>query len=377
MTSRERMAVAMALGRPDRVPVMCQMSVGHMLLQTGTRPLEFWHSAEAFAAGLVSLQRAYGFDGILVSLHGHGPDWENSIRRVEATAEGEIVHWTNGDQTFFPPDDLPVRTPGRRRSVPMLTSTDPDVIPSRLDYIPVSQGLEFQIHADYPDDIFHRVRAAAGPDVSLHGEVTSPFDYFLHFFGFEKALLGLLDDPERTRDILQRFTMGVVRLAEEQASRGLDAVKISSPFAGAGFISPADYRSFVLPFERQVAQAVRRRGIPVYLHTCGDIHDRLELMVEAGISGLECLDPPPLGRVDLADAKRRVGERLFIKGNLDPVHVLLRGDVGRVREAARRALEAGMPGGGYILSTACAVAPRTLPENVAALREVAEEFGTY
>jgi uroporphyrinogen decarboxylase len=100
-------------------------------------------------------------------------------------------------------------------------------------------------------------------------------------------------------------------------------------------------------------------------------------MAEAGISGLECLDPPPLGRVELADAKRRVGKRLFIKGNLDPVNVLLRGDVERVRDAARRTLEAGMPGGGFILSTACAVAPRTPPENVAVLREVAEEFGRY
>ncbi len=100
-------------------------------------------------------------------------------------------------------------------------------------------------------------------------------------------------------------------------------------------------------------------------------------MAEAGISGLECLDPPPLGRVELADAKRRVGQRLFIKGNIDPVNVLLRGDVGGVRDAARRTLEDGMPGGGYILSTACAVAPRTPPENVAALREVAEAFGRY
>ena len=377
MTSRERMAAAMALGRPDRVPVMCQLSVGHMLLRTGTRPTTFWHSAEAYASGLVVLQRAYGFDGILVSLYGHAPDWEKNIRRVETSAEGEIVHWNNGDRTLFPPDDLPVQMSALRKPAPSLAAFNPDDIPARLDYFPVSQGLGFRLDPGRPYDILRKVRAAAGPDVSLHGEVTSPFDYFLHFFGFEKALLGLRDDPARSRDILQRFTDGVVQLAQEQASLALDAVKISSPFAGAGFISPADYRSFVLPFERQVAQAVRRRGVPVYLHTCGDIHDRLELMAEAGISGVECLDPPPLGRVELADAKRRVGERLFIKGNLDPVHVLLRGDVGRVREAARRALEAGMPGGGYILSTACSVAPRTPPDNLAVLRDVAERYGRY
>ena len=377
MTLRERMAAAMDLGRPDRVPVMCQMSIGHMLVRTGIRPLLFWNSSEAYAGGLVALQRDYGFDGILVSLYGHRPDWEKEIRRVEASAEGELVQWRNGDRTLFPPDDLPVHTAARPRPAPPLDTFDPDGIPARLDYFPVSQGLEFRFDPGRLEVIFGRLRAAAGPDVSLHGEVTSPFDYYLHLFGFETALLGLRDVPERAQAALQRFTHGVVILAEAQAALGLDAVKISSPYAGAGFISPADYRSFVLPFESQVAAAIRRRGVHAYLHTCGDIHDRLELMAESGISGLECLDPPPLGRVELADAKRRVGRRLFIKGNIDPVHVLLRGDVNRVREAARRALEAGRPGGGYILSTACAVAPHTPPENVAALREAAEEFGTY
>ena len=377
MTSRERMAAAMDLGRPDRVPVMCQMSIGHMLIRTGIRPLAFWNSAEAFAGGLVALQRDYGFDGILVSLYGHRPGWEKEIRRVRTADEGELVEWRNGDRTLFPPDDLPVHMVARPVPAPPLDTFDPHGIPARLDYFPVSQGLEFRFDPGRIQDIFGRLRAAAGPDVSLHGEVTSPFDYYLHFFGFEGALLGLRDVPERARAALQRFTDGVVALADAQAALGLDAVKISSPYAGAGFISPTDYRLFVLPFESQVAAAIRRRGVHAYLHTCGDIHDRLELMAESGISGLECLDPPPLGRVELADAKRRVGGRLFIKGNIDPVHVLLRGNVSRVREAARRTLEAGMPGGGYILSTACAVAPHTPPENVAALREVVEELGTY
>jgi uroporphyrinogen decarboxylase len=118
-------------------------------------------------------------------------------------------------------------------------------------------------------------------------------------------------------------------------------------------------------------------GIPAYIHTCGKVGDRLEMMAEAGFAGVECLDPPPLGDVALQDAKRRVGGRMFIKGNLDPVHVLLRGTVERVRLAAQSALEAGKPGGGYILSTACSIAPRTPPENIQALADVAGQFGNY
>ncbi len=64
--------------------------------------------------------------------------------------------------------------------------------------------------------------------------------------------------------------------------------------------------------------------MPVYIHTCGAIGDRLELLAASGADGVDTLDPPPLGNVDLADAKRRIGNRLFIKGNIDPVNTLLR-----------------------------------------------------
>ena len=42
MTSKERMAAAMSGGRPDRVPVMCQMSIGHMLLRSAVPPSRLW-----------------------------------------------------------------------------------------------------------------------------------------------------------------------------------------------------------------------------------------------------------------------------------------------------------------------------------------------
>ena len=57
MTSKERLTAAMAGGRPDRVPVMCQMSVGHMLLQTGVSPLRFWHDAGEFVEALFETEQ--------------------------------------------------------------------------------------------------------------------------------------------------------------------------------------------------------------------------------------------------------------------------------------------------------------------------------
>jgi len=89
------------------------------------------------------------------------------------------------------------------------------------------------------------------------------------------------------------------------------------------------------------------------------------------------MDPPPLGNTDLAEAKRQIGGSLFLKGNVDSVNVLLQGTEQMVRDDAKRKLDAAMAGGGYILSSACSVAPRVPPSHIVALVEVAQEYGRY
>jgi len=374
MTPKERMARAMNLKKPDRVPVMCQMSIGHMLLQTGFSPSEFWLSADCFAEGLLKLREVYDFDGILISLHGHSPNWRKNVARIEKEETREIVYWKNGDITIFPSDDLPLPYPARRHSI---SEFDPDSLPETLDYIPVSPGLEFRFDQECPYDIFDIVKNKAGSRYSLHGEVTSPFDYFLNFFGLEQALMALIEEPEKCKEVLQRFTDGVKRIASGQARQKVDAIKISSPYAGAGFISPKFYQDFVLPYESQIVGSIRECSIPAYVHTCGAINDRLEMMLESGISGIECLDPPPIGDVHLEEAKKRVGDKIFIKGNIDPIHTLLFGSREAVEKDVKYRIAVGKPESGFILSSACSIAPHTPRENIQILIQVAEEIGYY
>ena len=157
----------------------------------------------------------------------------------------------------------------------------------------------------------------------------------------------------------------------------MDAVLISSAFAGSPLLSPRFYKRFVLPFERRVAEAVKREDVPVYTHTCGSIGDRLELMLETGTQGIDTLDPPPLGNVELADAKRRIGDKVFIKGNMNSVELLMATAPEQVIAHAADRIRAGKPGGGYILSTACSVAPRVQPWKLELLTPLAEQLGRY
>lgn len=392
MTSRERMAAAMAKGEPDRPPLMCQLALGHYFLNSDLDEIDIWHDTGAFAEALVTLRRRYAFDGILVNLPGRDPAWRDQVRDIEADAKGNrVVRWSDGSTTVAPPDDNPhVYTPeGEVRTV-RFDAVDPEALfyvePHDLSGVTYPYSWGFGAGAapvGGPDffppwhmDTLRRVRELAGPQVSIHAELFSPFTQFLELMGYGEGLMALLVDQGKTEAILERLAEGAACLGSLQAREDIDAILISSAFVGAGFISRDHYQIFELPYLRRVVEGIRavRPELPVYLHTCGAIGDRLDLMEASGVDGIDTLDPPPLGTVELSDALDRLGKRLFIKGNLDPVNTLLEGTPGEVKEAALGRLRMAAPGGAYVLSTACSVPPRTPPANILALREAVDAY---
>lgn len=377
---------------PDRVPVMCQLALGHYFLNTPLKPHEIWFTSEGFAEALVMLQRRYRFDGILINIPGRPPDLLDQVARVEETPDGERVVWSNGDVTLIPWDDNPQHLPAdpNEQTRANFEAIDPD----HLDFI---DGLKHYVWNTYhvpwldgkerpgplsevPDYFFRTldlVKAKVDDEVSVHGEVFSPLTHYMELFGYEQALTTFLEDPAKAHAILDRLTEASITWAVAQARYGVDAVLISSAFVGGPFLSPRMYKRFVVPYERRVTEAVKALGVPVYTHTCGRISDRLELMVETGTMGIDTMDPPPLGDTELADAKRRVGDRLFLKGNMNSVELLAAKTEEEVIAHAVARIRDGMPGGGYILSTACSVSPRMEPWKLELLVPLAEEMGRY
>jgi hypothetical protein len=372
------MNMAMNLQYPDRVPLMCQFSFGFINQQlkgSGISPMEMWLDASKYVEGLMILRDRFDFDGILVSVHGHFEDWRSRIKKIEYVQGIETATFDNRREAY-PDDDLP--------SAEFFNTTVKDIdsihvqdIPDEISYIPSSKDCHAFIDPNDPFRVFDIIDNQVKGKYSIHGEVTSAFDYFLDLLGYENALLALLHAPERCKQILQRFTNGLVRLVEDMCKQNIDAIKISSPFAGMGFISPDQYIEFEQPFVRQIVEAISRSGKFSYIHTCGLIHDRLEYMMDTGTNGLECLDPPPIGNVELEDAFIRIGNKMFVKGNIDPVNTLFNGTEDIIHADVQQRLQIGMQNPGFILSSACSIAPKTPPENIRLLNHLIERHGYY
>ncbi|PIQ09379.1 MAG: hypothetical protein COW71_06775 [Ignavibacteriales bacterium CG18_big_fil_WC_8_21_14_2_50_31_20] len=374
MTPKERVKAAMDLKTTDKIPLMCQFSLGHILMQLNISPVNLWFDKVTFTDSLIKLREIYEFDGILVSLHGHNPNWKEHIVSITDIRNQKQVELASGDKIIFPNNDLPYYEYKNEVAKLNISEVDLEDLPQILDYIPVSSNLHFQINQNHKFDAITDIINSVGSKFSIHGEITSPFDYFLDLLGYQDGLMALMMEPEKCELILWHFTKLITKLSLEMCETGVDAIKISSPFAGAGFISPNDYKKFVLPFESQIALAVRQKGVHIYTHTCGAIGDRLETMFDSGISGIECLDPPPLGNVMLENAKERIGKMGFIKGNIDSVNTLLNGSDDDIVRDVQDIINIGTRDGGFILSTACSIAPAVKREKIQLLRKIVDNI---
>jgi len=393
MNSKERVSATMNHREPDRVPVMCQLALGHYFLNCDYSPSQIWFNTETFANALVELQRRYEFDGILVNLPGRPPNWKGKLKSYKKVDNTEYLYWKSGLETVVPPDDnphtyRPGRMPLERADYKSVDVSSPAAyrlpgyvwntwhIPELWDIDPQADLSDPTAYPLSFTSALKKVKELA-PDVSVHAEVFSPFTHLLELFGYEQALFALIDAPRKCHEVLAACTRQVLAQIKLYVGCEPDAILVSSAFAGAGFISRQMYKEFVAPYEDEAFRAVRSSGLKSYVHTCGAIGDRLDLMAETAVDGIDTLDPPPLGTVDFAEAKSKYGNRFFFKGNLDAVNEMLNADDRTFEQAVKKRLKIGKPGAGYILSSACSVAPYVKPGRLKKLTEFAKQFGKY
>lgn len=174
-------------------------------------------------------------------------------------------------------------------------------------------------------------------------------------------------EPQLWHRLMERLVPTVATFLHTQIRAGADAVQLFDSWAG--FLSPHDYRTYVLPHSRAVFQAVADTGVP-RIHFGVATGEILPDMAETGCEALGVDWRVPLDRA----ARRihaRVGARV-LQGNLDPAllcatgpeaDAVLEQEVQRILGEARRAIEAGHARG-HIVNLGHGVLPVTSPEAI-------------
>jgi uroporphyrinogen decarboxylase len=216
-----------------------------------------------------------------------------------------------------------------------------------------------------------RLRQAVGDTVSVNATVAGPFTLAAQLRGFEALILDVHDDPEFVRELLRLTTAVGQRYGEALIAQAL-SVSISESWIAPPLLSPALYRTWALPPERELIAHLRRCG---QAHTAlisgGDTIPILEDLLTAGASLLVADFAADLARFK----PRAAAVRVVTRGNVDP-KLLESGPVAALREATARVLEVGKAGGYFVFGTGI-VPFGTPPAHLVAVRTIVEELGGY
>lgn len=170
-------------------------------------------------------------------------------------------------------------------------------------------------------------------------------------FGIEDLIFATVDDPEWVHQFL-----GILRDRKGAYIRSLkgaryDLLELGGGDASSTVISPKIFDTFVAPYDAPLIDLAHEAGQRIVYHTCGGMMPLLERLAAMGPDALETFTPADMGGdMVLAEAKRRIGDRVCMIGGFDQFHFFTGCTPGETRRAVRNCFEAAGEGGGYILS---------------------------
>ena len=185
---------------------------------------------------------------------------------------------------------------------------------------------------------------------------------------FARAKTMLLEHPRELHRLLSLLADATADYLTAQVRAGAQALMIFDTWGG--ILSTPAYHEFSLRYMRRILGRIPREreasAVPVVLFTKGG-GGWIESIAASGCDAVG-LD----WTVDLGDARARVGARVALQGNLDPV-TLLASPV-RIRDEVGRVLAEYGAGPGHVFNLGHGVTPDIDPDHVGACVDAVHEL---
>ena len=178
----------------------------------------------------------------------------------------------------------------------------------------------------------------------------------------------IYDQPEVAHQLLDKLAQTVIAYLNAQIRHGAQAVQIFDTWGGA--LSASAYQEFSLRYMKQIVDGLIRdhdgRPVPVILFTKnGGLW--LESMAATGCDALG-LD----WTINIGDARRRVGDKVALQGNMDPA--VLYASPATIRAEVKRILTDFGDHPGHVFNLGHGITPEVDPEHARVFIESVHEF---
>ena len=186
-------------------------------------------------------------------------------------------------------------------------------------------------------------------------------------FRYVKGMM--YENPVAMHRLLDTLAQSVVAYLNAQIEAGAQAVMIFDTWGGA--LSPQAYRSFSLDYMQQIVSQLKRnhdgQTIPVTLFTKGG-SQWIEATASTGCDAIG-LD----WTINIDEAKKRVGSKVALQGNMDPC--ILYASPEAIRAAVKDIITRFGTGPGHVFNLGHGIHPAVNPDHLGVLIDAVHEFG--
>lgn len=183
---------------------------------------------------------------------------------------------------------------------------------------------------------------------------------------FDMADYTVIAMTEQTlfHELLERFASDLLPRTEAAAEALPDRLwRIYGPeYASPPYLPPSLFREYVCRYVRPMIEAIQKHGGFARVHSHGNLRAILDDIAAMGADGLDPIEPPPQGDVELSYVRRRYGKDMILFGNLESCDVENL-PTERFAEKVGRALDEGTSGTGrgFVLMPSACPYGRQLP----------------
>lgn len=195
--------------------------------------------------------------------------------------------------------------------------------------------------------------------------------------GYAQLFILCKTQPDLVESLVTKCIDQSIALAQVAAELGAEIVMSGDDIADnrRTMISPVMWESIFMPHFRRWVKAIHRYGLLYWKHTDGNIMQVIDGLIDAGIDGIDPIDP--MAKMDLATIKAQYGDRVAIKGNVDCAFLLMDGPKEAVVESVKNCIRIAGPGGGYACSSSNSIHSGVKPELYIAMLDTIREHGVY